>query len=217
MREGTRGQVSPVERDGIFGGDIKLEVSDPHQVYALLARMQEMHILDQGEIDRFVSRFLQANQRADERPVLEGIVRQTVERFRTALTEEQQEEFRQLLASFLRFYAFISQVIALEDSDLEKMYLFGSWLKRLLPSREAPQGGDVTDDMLELQAFRLSEGEVVDASLEATEAKPLSPIDRFGANPFTEEERRTLSEIIKRSTTGTPRTSPKRITSASRQ
>ncbi|ULB11822.1 DEAD/DEAH box helicase family protein [Cereibacter azotoformans] len=173
------------------------EVSDPHQVYALLARMQEMHILDQGEIDRFVSRFLQANQRADERPVLEGIVRQTVERFRTALTEEQQEEFRQLLASFLRFYAFISQVIALEDSDLEKMYLFGSWLKRLLPSREAPQGGDVTDDMLELQAFRLSEGDEIDASLAATETKPLSPIDRFGANPFTEEERRTLSEIIK--------------------
>jgi type I restriction enzyme R subunit len=172
------------------------DVSDPNQVYNLSARLHEMRILDQGEIDRFVSRFLAANQRADERPVLEGIVRATVDRFRADLTEEQQEEFRQILASFLRFYSFIAQVVPLADPGLEKLHIFGGWLKRLLPTREAPQGGDVTDDMLDLQALRLQANEVVDASLEPDANKALTPIDRFGANPFTDEDHKALSEII---------------------
>lgn len=172
------------------------DVSDPNQVYNLAARMHEMRILDQAEIDRFVSRFLNANQRADERPVLEGIVRLTVERFREDLSEEQQEEFRQILASFLRFYSFIAQVVPLADPDLEKLHIFGAWLKRLLPTRDAPQGGDVTDDMLDLQALKLHANDIVDASLERDENKALSPIDRFGANPFTDEDHKALSEII---------------------
>jgi type I restriction enzyme R subunit len=125
------------------------EMSDPNQVYSLRDRLVAFGILREEEIARFVSRFLGARQRADERPVLEGIVRHAVERFNEVLNEEQQEEFRQVLASFLRFYSFIAQVVNLSDTDLERLHLYGSWLQRILPSREAPQGEDVTDDMLE--------------------------------------------------------------------
>lgn len=173
------------------------DVSDPNQVYNLQARIKSFGILDQGEIDRFVERFLAAVKRTDERPVLEGIVRQAVTRFNEVLDEDQQEEFRQLLSSFLRFYSFIAQVVNLGDTELEKLHVYGSWLKRILPSRQAPQGEDVTDDMLELEAYRLQkEGGPQDASLGKEDNAPLSPIDRFGANPYTEEEAKTLSEII---------------------
>ncbi|WP_299651191.1 type I restriction endonuclease [uncultured Jannaschia sp.] len=173
------------------------DVSDPNQVYNLHARLLEFGILHEDEIDRFVTRFLAAGRRVEERPVLEGIVRQAVERFREGLDEDRQEEFRQILTSFLRFYAFIAQVVRLGDAELEKLSIYGSWLKRLLPTREAPQGDDITDDMLDLEAYRIeAHGESQDASLGAGDAAPLSPIDRFGANPFTEEEARALSEII---------------------
>lgn len=172
------------------------EMSDPNQVYSLRDRLVAFGILREEEIARFVSRFLGARQRADERPVLEGIVRQAVERFNEVLNEEDQEEFRQVLASFLRFYSFIAQVVNLSDTDLERLHLYGSWLQRILPSREAPQGEDVTDDMLELSAYRIVGQEAQDARLEPDANAPLSPIDRFGANPFTEEEHRALSEII---------------------
>jgi type I restriction enzyme R subunit len=50
--------------------------------------------------------------------------------------------------------------------------------------------------MLDLQALRLQANEVVDASLEPDANKALTPIDRFGANPFTDEDHKALSEII---------------------
>lgn len=173
------------------------DVSDPNQVYNLHARLLQFNIIDDDEIQRFVSRFLGASRRLDERPVLEGIVRNAVARFRGQLDEDDQEEFRQVLASFLRFYSFIAQVVPLGDPELERMHIYGTWLKRMLPSREAPEGETVTDDMLDLDAYRLEpDGEPQDASLDADTEGALSPIDRFGANPFTEEEARTLSEII---------------------
>ncbi|ATG47791.1 DEAD/DEAH box helicase [Celeribacter ethanolicus] len=173
------------------------DISDPNQVYNLEARLKAFGVLDATEIDRFVTRFLQSSKRADERPVLEGIVRQAVTRFNENLNDDDQEEFRQVLASFLRFYSFIAQVVDLGDTDLEKLHLYGTWLKRILPTRQAPQGGDVTDDMLEMAAFRLQkEGEEQDASLGKDDNQALSPIDRFGANPYTEEESKTLTEII---------------------
>lgn len=50
--------------------------------------------------------------------------------------------------------------------------------------------------MLMLSAFRLQEGDAGSASLVAGETKKLDPISEFGANPYTEEEEKSLSEII---------------------
>ena len=173
------------------------DVSDPNQVYTLQAQLMQFGVLDEDEIVRFVHRFLNAARRADERPVLEGMVRQAVARFNARLNENEQEEFRQALSSFLRFYSFIAQVVDLRDTTLEKLHLYGSWLRRVLPTRQAPHGEDVTDDMLQLEAYRLQKvGDPQDASLNKDDTLPLSPINRFGANPYTDEEARALSEII---------------------
>ncbi|PUB14219.1 MoaD/ThiS family protein [Yoonia sediminilitoris] len=51
--------------------------------------------------------------------------------------------------------------------------------------------------MLELDAYKLEkQGDPQDASLGADDNASFSPIDWFGANQFTEEEAKTLSEII---------------------
>lgn len=50
--------------------------------------------------------------------------------------------------------------------------------------------------MLELAAFRLDEEESGSASLKVGETRGLEPITDFGANPYTEEEEKSLSEII---------------------
>ena len=128
--------------------------------------------------------------------MLEGLVRPAVERFRDLPDDETREEFRQLLSSFLRFYSFVAQIVNLQDTDLERLHLYGAWLFRMLPDREAPEGHDVTDDMLRLAAFRLKDHGEAEASLPADTEGKLQPISRFGANPYTEEEQKTLSEII---------------------
>jgi type I restriction enzyme R subunit len=80
---------------------------------------------------------------------------------------------------------------------VEELYAYGSWLARLLPNREVPPEIDVTDDMLRLHAFRVEHKEAGSASLAPGDLTKLQPIKEFGAKPYTEDERRSLSEIIK--------------------
>ena len=54
----------------------------------------------------------------------------------------------------------------------------------------------ITDDMLTLSAFRLDNTGSGSASLTPGQTATLSPITEFGANAYTEEEERSLSEII---------------------
>jgi type I restriction enzyme, R subunit len=96
----------------------------------------------------------------------------------------------------MRFYSFVAQVAHLEDSWLEKLYVYTSWLSRLLPSRNIPAELSLNDGMLQLTAFRLSKEEEGRASLQAGDTGVLSPISDFGANPYTEDEEKALSEII---------------------
>jgi type I restriction enzyme, R subunit len=171
-------------------------MSDPNQVYELEARLKTFGILDSDEIDRFAKTFYQKSLDTQDRIKLEGLVRQAVSRFEAEDDESKQEEFRQLLKSYMRFYSFVAQVIRLNDTGLEKLYSYASWLSRLLPNRELPADIEITEDMLRLQAFRVVKKENGSASLKPGERGTLKPISSFGANPYTEEEERSLSEII---------------------
>jgi type I restriction enzyme R subunit len=54
----------------------------------------------------------------------------------------------------------------------------------------------ITEDMLDLSAFKLQKDEEGSASLTPGQTSELKPITEFGANPYTEEDERSLSEII---------------------
>lgn len=170
--------------------------SDPNQIYELEARLKTFGILDQGEIDCFAETFYRGALDTHDRARLEGLVRQAVARFEAEDDEGRQEEFRQLLKSYMRFYSFVAQVIRLGDTGLEKLYSYTAWLFRLLPNREIPADIEITEDMLRLQAFRVEQKEQGSASLHPGDIKALTPISEFAAKPYTEEEERSLSEII---------------------
>ena len=171
--------------------------SDPNQIYELEARLKTFGILDPGEIDRFAEIFYKGALDTHDRARLEGLVRQAVGRFEQEDDEGRQEEFRQLVKSYMRFYTFVAQVIRLSDTGLEKLYSYVAWLSRLLPNRQIPPDVDITEDMLRLQAFRVEQKEQGSASLSGGDRAALKPISEFGAKPYTEDEERSLSEIIK--------------------
>ncbi len=163
------------------------ERTDLSQIYDLEQRISNSAYVAKDEVERFAERFFKGDLTTQDRLELEGTVRLAVERFILDEDEAQQEEFRQLLKSFQRFYAFVAQVAFLNDAWLEKLYAYTAWLTRLLPSRDVPADITITDDMLTLSAFRLQEGEAGSASLVAGETKKLDPISEFGANPYTED------------------------------
>jgi type I restriction enzyme R subunit len=172
------------------------ERTDLNQIYDLESRITNSTYINKDEVERFAERFFKGDLTTQDRLALEGTVRLAVSRFELDEDDAQQEEFRQLVKSFLRFYAFVAQVVSLNDAWLEKLYAYASWLSRLLPSRNIPANITITDDMLTLSAFRLDEQEQGSASLAAGETKTLDPITEFGTNPYTEEEEISLSEII---------------------
>ncbi len=172
------------------------ERTDLNQIYDLEQRIRNSAYVAKDEVERFAEEFFKGDLTTQDRLKLEGTVRLAVERFVLDEDEAQREEFRQLLKSFQRFYAFVAQVAFLNDVWLEKLYAYTAWLTRLLPSRDVPADITISDDMLSLSAFRLQEGESGSASLVAGETKKLDPISEFGANAYTEEEERSLSEII---------------------
>lgn len=172
-------------------------MSDPNQVYDLEGRLYRFGYLDKDEIERFAQTYFKGPLSGSDRARLEGLVRLAVGRFEADDDEGRQEEFRQLLKSYGRFYSFIAQVIRLEDTDLEKLASYGAWLARLLPNREVPPEIEITEDMLRLQAFKVEQKEAGSASLAAGETEALKAISEFGAKPYTEDEKKELSEIVK--------------------
>ena len=173
------------------------ENSDPNQIYELEARIKAFGLIDEADVQSFAETFYKGRPDTQDRIKLEGLVRNALKRFEYEDDEGRQEEFRQLLRSYMRFYSFVSQVVRLEDTGLEKLYSYIAWLSRLLPNREIPPDIEITDDMLELQAFRVVRKEKGDAGLSPGEKQPLRPIVEFGAKPYTEDEEKSLSEIVK--------------------
>jgi len=172
-------------------------MSDPNQVYDLEGRLYRFGYLDKDEIERFAQTYFKGQLSGSDRARLEGLVRLAVGRFEVDDDEGRQEEFRQLLKSYGRFYNFIAQVIRLDDTSLEKLASYGAWLSRLLPNREVPPEIEITEDMLRLQAFKVEQKEAGSASLSAGDTEALKAISEFGAKPYTEDEKKELSEIVR--------------------
>ena len=171
-------------------------MTDPNMVYDLEGRLFKFGYLDKDEIERFAQTYFKGQLSGADRAKLEGLVKQAVGRFEIDDDEGRQEEFRQLLRSYGRFYSFIAQVMRLEDTSLEKLATYGAWLARLLPCREVPPEIEITDEMLRLQAFKVDQKESANASLTAGDTEALKAISEFGAKPYTEDEKKELSEIV---------------------
>ncbi len=172
-------------------------MSDPNMIYDLEGRLFRFNYLDKDEIERFSQTYFKGLLSGTDRARLEGLVKLAVGRFEIDDDEGRREEFRQLLKSYGRFYSFIAQVIRLEDTNLEKLASYGAWLSRLLPNRQVPPDIEITEDMLQLRAFRVDQKEAGDASLFAGDAEALKAISDFGAKPYTEDEKKELSEIVR--------------------
>ncbi|BAU10237.1 type I restriction-modification system R subunit [Leptolyngbya sp. NIES-3755] len=142
------------------------EEATPEQLYQLIANLDQTGIYLSEEVDRFCTIYFKPKQRQNQadHQAMNACLDPAVDRFIHFQAEDPDEAtlWRNQLTAFRNLYAFLSQVIPYQDSDLEKRYVFLRHLSSKLPRRSEKIQYDF-DSEIQLEYYRLqkiSEGSI---------------------------------------------------------
>jgi type I restriction enzyme R subunit len=166
--------------------------TDPDKLYDIEYKIETFQLFNQNKINNFCEEFYKKSE-TDEK--LHSIVDEVVENWKRLETEEQKEEFKSTIQSFIRLYSYISQITKFTEIRWEKLYVFLRFLNKKLPKRE----GDPISltDVIDLGSLRIQYIGKEKLTLEDKSGE-LDPISETGSKSQTEEERELLSQIIKK-------------------
>ena len=117
------------------------EETEPNKLYDLQSQLEGYEIYTDDDVAEFAKIFFNPKEKPElMQPVLDKVVASFKYK-----GEQEREDFRALLQSFIRLYGFISQLITFEDVELEKLYVFCKNLNRKLPKRENQLPYEVRD------------------------------------------------------------------------
>ena len=170
--------------------ETKLEgETDPNKLHNLLSMLDAKYVYEEDEVDRLVDLFLKNSPRS----FIDSIVDKSVERY-TALSEEDQVEFKSGVKSFIRTYNFLASILPIGQVDWEKKVIFFEQLIHRLPT---PEGDDLSAGILEsvdLESYRLEKKNTIDIILEDEDGKVEGL--GIGAGKKNEVELDTLENIV---------------------
>lgn len=179
------------------GAEMGEEV-DPNAMYSIKAELDTTGLYTTQDVNTFVMIFFKPKQyqSSADHQAMNVAIDPVVQRFSDLQEsdEEQAELVRGKMGAFRNLYAFLSQVIPYQDSDLEKLYTFLRFLLPKLPKREAGQRYSF-DDEIRLEYYRIqkiSEGSI---ELKSGTAKSLDGPLAVGSGKNNEEEI-LLSQLI---------------------
>jgi len=171
---------------------------DPARMYAIKSELDASGIYLEVDVARFCSVYFKPKQRqsVQDHQAMNVALDPAVSRF-TALQREKEEDaelWRGKVQALRNLYAFLSQVIPYQDSDLERLYVFLRHLAMKLPRRRGAPTYQFDDDVW-LEYYRLqkiSEGSI---SLKEGEATPLDGPSEVGSG-LARGEDVPLSQLI---------------------
>lgn len=185
------------------------EATDPNQLYTLQQKIDGFHIIRSEDVESFAAVYFKpvSTQTKRDHGQLNKWVDPAVQRYKdefrdtnTPVDEERYnedgEEFKSSMQSFVRLYSFLSQIIDWQDVELEKLYAYGRHLLTKLPYRS--NGGNIDlDDDVELSAYRNEKTFDGNGSLTVNETKPVYGTTEVGSGGNHEDNKSPLSAVIK--------------------
>lgn len=173
------------------------ENADPHRLSELQHLLLEWAIFTPDDVTKFAEIWycgIRDHSATDHR-VMNSILDAVVQRFKDR-EEEEQEQFRGQLTAYRNLYAFLSQIIPYQDTELQRLYTFS---RNLLAKLPPPGDGKafILDDEVALQFFRLQQ--MSDGSIDFSKgvAEPLKGPTDVGTAGAKDEDV-TLSSLIDR-------------------
>ncbi len=166
------------------------EGTDPDQLYDAQRRLLDFHIYTDDEVEAFAALYFAPKTTQDQ---IYAALTAMKARF-VDLGEDEQEEFRHQLTSYVRLYAFLSQVLTFSDADLEKLYAFARHLRRVLPGKQTELPREVQQN-IDMESYRIQQTGSGKIAVDK-KAGRLQPITTKEHHSTTGEEREPLSLII---------------------
>jgi type I restriction enzyme R subunit len=170
------------------------ETTDPNHLFDLKNKTDAAQVYYQSEVDAFSKIFYKpGNYSLKDQGKLYAYIDPAVDRY-NQLDEEQQDEFKKSLTSFVRLYSFLSQIMPFQDIELEKLYSFGRFLLTKLPKVDYTERLKL-DNEVALEYYRLQKIAEGDLVLQVQGKNELNPVTESGI-ARDKEEKDKLSNII---------------------
>ncbi len=128
------------------------EETDPNLLYEVYGRLLDFGVYTEDEVETFARLYYDGKAAQDRLYAALEPVRRRFEE----LTRDEKPDFRGQLTDYVRLYAFLSQVIAFADADLEKFYTFARHLRRLLPADREGLPREVQRN-IDMESYRIQE------------------------------------------------------------
>ncbi|MCH7764231.1 MAG: type I restriction endonuclease subunit R [Candidatus Marinimicrobia bacterium] len=154
-----------------YQGTILVEETDPDKLYTIEQQIKDFNLFQDEIVNELIEKFYDDRIPDEElQPILDTVVNDWRE-----LEEDEREEFRHQIQSFVRLYGYISQIITFKDINLEKLYIFLRFLNKKLPKRSRERLTDVFS-YVDLEYFRIEKKYTTKIKLESEygELEPMS-------------------------------------------
>ncbi|MNK04811.1 Type I restriction enzyme [compost metagenome] len=179
--------------------------TDPNHLYNLEHEIKKAQVIWDSEVDIFCNVYFKSSRalQVAEQKKLYSLTDPAVQRFKQLPVEQgkddllntqaTQEDFKNSVQSFVRLYAFLTQIMPFTDVNLEKLFTYCTYLLRRLPRNSNDKfklGDEVSLEYYRLQ--RIAETHIV-----------MEPMGEYGLDGEIEsgirmkkDEKAALSEII---------------------
>jgi type I restriction enzyme, R subunit len=215
-----RDEIREAFKSYFEGAEVGEEV-DPARMYELKSGLDADGVYEVVNVERFSAVYFKPRQRqsSNDHQLMNAALDPCVARFKELQQEkpDEAELWRGKALAFCGLYAFLSQIIPYQDTDLERSYVFLRHLATKLPKRSAGPTYQF-DDQVRLEYYRLqkiSEGSIslsdglgnrldgpseVGSGILHEEAVPLSRLvdvvnDRFGTD-FNQADQLFFDQIV---------------------
>ena len=145
------------------------EETDPNLLYEVQERLLAFGVFTTDDVETFARVYFGPKATQDQ---LYTALEPSRQRF-AELSPTEGSDFRGQLGDYVRLYAFLSQVLPFEDTDLEKLYGFARFLRRLLPGAREELPAEIRQN-IDMESFRIQRTSSGQIGLER-QVRPLEP------------------------------------------
>lgn len=177
--------------DPFFETTILGESTDPVKLFELQNALDSFQIYSKEQVAEFSDKII-SGKTVDQ---LHSILDNVVDNFKKLLNKDSQEDFRVKCISYVRLYAFLSQIIPFVNVYLERLYIILNHLQNKIHSENDTDLTKGILDNIDMDSIRIKLMSKSRIGLE--KGDELKPVPDNLKGSVAEPEMETLSKIVK--------------------